>query len=70
MQIDCSFLMAEKTYEHGDSGRECNLRAIDFQAATKVERNSRLDIRLAKGGGWVGDSQSSDEPRQVLGPLE
>ncbi len=57
MQIDCSFLMAGKSYELTaiQDGVNANLRAIDFQkTVTKVGRNSRLDIRLAKGGGWVG----------------
>ena len=57
MQIDCSFLTAGKSYELTaiQDGVNANLRAIDFKkTAAKAERNSRLDIRLAKGGGWVG----------------
>ena len=57
MQIDCSFLMAGKSYELTaiQDGVNAHLRAIDFKkTVTKVERSSRLDIRLANGGGWVG----------------
>jgi len=57
LPINCSFLERGKSYELTaiQDGMNANLRATDFKkTSTSVGADSRFEIQMAKGGGWVG----------------
>lgn len=57
LEIDCGFLGEGAAYALTavQDGVNANSRAIDYaMKSTTVRKNSRFQIRLAKGGGWVG----------------